>query len=203
MKMTGAVLAGGQSSRMGRDKTLVEIDGTPFVLIVAKVLSVVCERVMIIGNQPDRFQSFGFQVFEDIFQNSGPLGGIHSALVHAKGANVFIAACDLPLISNEAARAIAQRRSSDGEIFIAKCGEMVQPLFGIYSAACTAGLEEFLKQGNRKVRDFLSLSKTKVIDLPELSMILPNILTNVNTPEEYEKLIKQETPAQAGSDFGG
>ncbi len=142
MRLTGAILAGGLSSRMGKDKAFLEVRGTPFVKHLADVLAGVCSQVVIIGDGPDRFTGLGYPSFEDIHSNCGPLGGIHTALTRSAGENVLIAACDLPLISAEVVRYVLRERSSACEISIVHHGDFVQPLLGVYAKACMPALEE-------------------------------------------------------------
>jgi len=200
MNLTGAVLAGGQSRRMGRDKALLEINGKPFVRHVADILAALCSPVVIIGIGPERFETPGYRLFDDLVPQCGPLGGIHSALSHSSTENVLIAACDLPLISVEAIRYLLQQRTADKEISIVHHGTFVQPLLGVYARRCLPTLESFLENGGRKVWEFLNECSMETIDLRKAPFDLSeNILMNVNTPEEYEKIRDLDRSTRGGS----
>ncbi|MBI2619182.1 MAG: molybdenum cofactor guanylyltransferase [Ignavibacteriales bacterium] len=189
ISLTGAVLAGGRSSRMGSDKALLQWKGKPFVGHTADILSEVCLQVVIIGDKTERFSDLSYSCFEDIIPSAGPLGGIHSALTHSTIDHVLVCACDLPLISAGVLESLVGQRSKDSEITIARYNDVTQPLLGIYERRCLSKLSDFLEKGGRKVREFLKQCRTETVDLQSLIPGLSeDILLNVNTVEDYRRI---------------
>lgn len=189
--ITGVILAGGKSSRMGTDKALLKINGKSFIQHIAEVLQQVFEQVIIISDHADRYRFLRLPVYEDIFRNSGPLGGIHSALVHARTENVFVVSCDMPLLPSQVIRDLINSRV-DGDATVISVQDRVQPLCGLYKVRCLSVLEKHLTMGQRSALRFLDDVPTVVIPLEyRREYHALHLLTNVNTPEEYVKCVEQ------------
>ncbi len=180
--ITGVILAGGKSSRMGQDKALLEYNGKPFIQHIAEALLQVFQRVNIISDKKKEYAFLGLPIHADIFHDSGPLGGIHSALAHATTPSVFIISCDTPFISAEVIAEMLAR-ACPGEVTITDDGTNMHPLVGIYPATLLRELYEVLSTGRKKVRAFLerSSSHPSILKLPHWQQQLRNI----NTPTDY------------------
>src|SRR3972149_1031162 len=97
--ITAAILAGGKSSRMGTDKALLKIGDAAFIERIARTARSVFERVILISDANEKYSSLPLPIYLDLFPQCGPLGGLHSALVHSSTPYVFVTPCDLPLIT--------------------------------------------------------------------------------------------------------
>jgi len=104
--MTGAVLAGGKSRRMGTNKAFIEVDGVPIIKRVIGVLEKVSDELLIIADDVELYEGLGGRALPDTVTGAGSLGGIYTALLHASSCEVFVAACDMPDISVDAVRKI-------------------------------------------------------------------------------------------------
>ena len=94
---TGAVLTGGASTRMGRDKALVEVDGRPLALIVATAMwAAGATRVVAVGGDERFLRGVGLEVVADDHPGAGPLGGVLTAMRTARTSHLVVLACDLP-----------------------------------------------------------------------------------------------------------
>ena len=94
---TGAVLTGGASTRMGRDKALVEVDGRPLALIVATAMwAAGATRVVAVGGDERLLRGVGLEVVADDHPGAGPLGGVLTAMRTARTSHLVVLACDLP-----------------------------------------------------------------------------------------------------------
>ena len=94
---TGAVLTGGASTRMGRDKALVEVDGRPLALIVATALRAAgATRVVAVGGDERHLRRLGLEVVRDDDPGAGPLGGVLTAMRATQTSHLVVLACDLP-----------------------------------------------------------------------------------------------------------
>jgi molybdenum cofactor guanylyltransferase len=94
--VSGYVLAGGKSSRMGRDKALLELAGKPLVLRAVEKLRLVCAEVSILGNR-EELEAYA-PLVRDLHEGCGPLGGIEAALAHSTETWNLFMAVDMPLL---------------------------------------------------------------------------------------------------------
>lgn len=183
-KITGIILAGGKSSRMGQDKGLMLLNGKGMIQYVVDALKPVVDEIMIVANN-DEYRKFGYKVHPDLMPNLGPLSGIYTGLTHSTTQKNVVLSCDLPLITTRLIQKIINHSPDKFDAEIVKCGENVHPLTGIYNKSLTTFLMKELKCGNLKVRDALKRVKTNYI---EVSEEFANELINVNTKQELNNL---------------
>jgi molybdenum cofactor guanylyltransferase len=100
VELSGFITAGGRSSRMGRDKAWLELDGRPMIGRVIEALTSVTTSLNIIANSPD-YARLGFPVFADTYQGVGPLEAIRTALANSPTEWVILAGCDMPFVTTE------------------------------------------------------------------------------------------------------
>jgi len=188
--ITGAILAGGKSTRMGRDKALLDLKGKPFIQHVAEALQLVFRSVIIISDHGDRYRFLHLPVYQDIFKNCGPLGGIHSALTHVSTEAVFLASCDVPFLSPSIIRYVVGRKTQN-DVTLLYGGNSLQPLCGLYKRHCLPTVEHHLEQGRYSVLECLREIHTTVLS-PELdgAATESHALMNINTPSDYEHCLK-------------
>ncbi|MDA2937453.1 molybdenum cofactor guanylyltransferase [Acidobacteria bacterium AH-259-A15] len=201
----GAVLAGGQSRRMGRDKATLLFRGRPLIQHVSGLLLAVFSDVVIISGCQRQYEFMALPVLADAIPDCGPLGGIYTALGHAGGRAAFVLACDLPFISQELIEYVLDFPIQRGalppslrhsnrfeEPAVAKIplqNGQEQPLCGLYSQGCLPLIENRLKRQKYKVLDFLKIIETVPISItPEQTFYTENLLCNINTPEDYERM---------------
>ena len=96
--ITGIILAGGKSSRMGTEKGLILYKNKPFVEHIIEAMNPLVDNIIIISNNK-AYKSFGFRCYEDLIKNTGPLAGIYTGLRYSKTENNLIVSCDVPLIN--------------------------------------------------------------------------------------------------------
>ncbi len=96
---TAAILCGGESKRMGFDKSRIKIKDKLLVEIIAEELEQIFEDIILISNNKEKFENTKYNVVEDLIPLSGPAGGIYTALNYASSKYVFITACDMPIIN--------------------------------------------------------------------------------------------------------
>jgi molybdopterin-guanine dinucleotide biosynthesis protein A len=180
--ITGAILAGGRSSRMGTDKALLNLDGRPFVAYVSATLQAVFDRVILIANDASAYGFLEIETFGDVYQKCGPLGGIHSALVHANGEDIFVSACDTPFVSRELVRYVVGFRSH-AAVKIPSLNQQLHPLCGFYSQRCLQSTTEQLEAGRYRVTDFVDAVGATVIPISsDLPFYREDLFSNFNTP---------------------
>lgn len=176
---------------MGEDKALLELNGKSFIQQITETLQRVLNQVVIISDRGEKYQFLDLAIYEDIFKECGPLGGIHSALRNAQTEKVFIVSCDLPLMTSDAIRYIVDRADASNTV-VPSVRKMIQPLCGIYGETCLPALEDYLSRGQRKVQQFVKKMNAIVLSMdPELPIDHPEVFTNINTSEDYQKLIEK------------
>lgn len=192
--MTGIILAGGRSSRMGRDKSLLPWNDADLLHTVIGKVSQVCDDIVLVSNQPRNLTVKDIRVVKDIIPDMGPLGGIHAGLTYARYPFAFVTACDMPYIVPQAIEFLFHEATDDWDIVIPVSGEMFEPTYCVYKKTCLPVIETLLKQGERRVAKIFPMLRVKHIDIEVLRQFDTNLtmFTNINTMEEYERAIQRE-----------
>ena len=196
--LTLLILAGGRSSRMGRDKAWLDLDGAPLVERVARRLLPLAGEVLFSANDPQPFAPLiaalprPAAVVADVYPDAGPLGGLHAGLVAAAYDAVLAVATDMPFVD---ARVV--------ELMVAVCGAadavaprlrlagfdepQAEPLHAVYRKTCLPAVEAALARGRRRMISFLAEVSTCYVDEEMLRSVDPALRSfrNVNTPEEW------------------
>ncbi len=193
--LSGAVLIGGASSRMGRDKAAVELGGTPLATRLARLLDSLCEEVLLVGGAappgtPGRA----------VADPEGPrcaLRGLVAALGAARGERVLVVATDLPLVTAALLRGLAAPSGADA--VVPRPGPKPQPLCAVYRRAAVLALaRERLAAGPLALQGLLAALRVEWVEGERLRALDPggSALVNVNTPED---LARAEALLAAGS----
>jgi molybdopterin-guanine dinucleotide biosynthesis protein A len=189
----GAVLAGGRRRRLGRDKALVMLGGRPLLAHALRALQGVFSEAVIVSAPGSDYPNFGVEVVTDLYPDRGPLAGIHTALVHAGGRAVFVLACDLPHVTSDVVRFVADLPrpgrpwwSQPGATAkVAQWRGRLQPLCGVYAAACRKPAEESLRREELGATEFLGkISTTPVPITSNLPFYRSDLFQNINRPED-------------------
>jgi len=186
--VTGFVLAGGRSSRMGSNKALLEFDGKPLIEHTKSILESVCGKVLILG-QRALYGSFG-ECYEDVYPDCGPLSGIHTALLNSPTEFSLIIAVDTPFIKAEFLSYLVERAVNSSAMVTAPCvAGQVQPLCAVFRSGFLAVAEAALKSGRFKVEPLFPREQTLILDEAELHRfaLAAEMFDNLNTPEDLER----------------
>jgi len=187
--ITGIILAGGKSLRMGSDKALLSLGNRTLLQCVADAMKQVFHNVIIISDNGECYTELQLPVFPDVYKCCGPLGGIHSAFAHSSSENIFVVSCDLPYITPEVIQYITNIHSN-GDVIIVSQGRIIQPLCGLYQRTCVATLEQCLFKSEFSVLRFLRKLNTYVLSLNTLfPSVAEHTLMNINTPIEYRRSV--------------
>ena len=175
----GAVLTGGRSSRMGRDKATIPVDGVPMAARVAEVLRRAgAEPVLAVGGDQAALEALGLTWVADRHPGEGPLGGILSAFAAARGHDlVAILATDLPDLEASVVRALVT--GLGGHDVAVAAAEQAEPLCGVWRVVtCDAVLTGAFEQGERAVRRAMAPLDRVVVP------VRAQHLRNVNHPDD-------------------
>lgn len=185
MDTAGFVLAGGRSSRMGRDKALLELDGETLVERAARRVLAAAGRVAVVGNS-ERHARFGWPVVADLRAGDGPLAGIEAALASPYAAEWnLVVACDMPSLAPDLLeRLIAEARLRRPDCVTAyTVAHGVEPLCAVYGRGFLAVARRALDAGRRKVRDAF-----EGLDVIHLETGNEAAVANVNTPADWRRV---------------
>jgi len=206
--VTGVILAGGESRRMGSDKSLLPIDGARFIDHLYHIFAELFDEVLIVTNSPGLYADLPCRKVADIYHAQGSLAGIHAGLAAAVQPRIFVAACDMPLLNPTLVRRICA--SATGcDVTIPRSASGQEPLHALYTKSCLESMSAALAAGRRRIVSFFP--QVRVTELsPELWQDCdPQELSfrNINTPEEYFALrgtrpAADEPPSRAASQPG-
>ena len=185
--ITIAILAGGQSRRMGTDKAALEVEGVTLLERTVQLALAINPAVLVVGRAcPAGWPLPGTVFLEDVEAGLGPAGGLATALRQAQ-TSVLALACDLPLLSEDALRwLIAQAEAKFGPSgLVIESGEGWEPLFSVYDLACLPLIEARLAAGRRSLRGVIEAGAFAFINAPDW---VAAQLVNVNTPEQWHAL---------------
>jgi molybdopterin-guanine dinucleotide biosynthesis protein A len=201
----GAVLTGGASRRMERDKATLEIADQPLAQRAVTVLQEVFADVVVVSSGLSAHTTFGVPVIEDRYPNCGPLGGLHAALQEASAAaprrDVFLLACDMPFVSPALVRFLATLGSSihseTAWACVPRMNEGLEPLCAVYSAGCLEPAAAALDERSFKMHEFLDRLETRRVEItPELPFFDCNLFSNINRPGDLLEICEQVEPME-------
>jgi molybdopterin-guanine dinucleotide biosynthesis protein A len=185
--VAGFVLAGGRSSRMGRDKAFLELGGQTLLARALSLAGTVTEQVSIVGAS-EIFLGHG-RVVEDLFRGRGPLGGIHAALISSAAELNLMLAVDLPLLEPRFLAYLVHAASeSSAAVTLAHAAGGWQPLCAVYRRGFATVAEQSLRAESNRIDTLLVGVETRVIAEEELegAGFSATMFRNLNTPEELE-----------------
>lgn len=177
--LTGVLLAGGNSRRMGQDKASMLLSGKPLMDYSLEILKVCCHAQIIVSNNPLHSRE-NTSLIQDIIEDAGPLGGIYSALKSINSEYALVLPCDMPYISISIIMKLIQS-AQNHSITIASCSGKTHPTIGVYSRNILKDLEKYLLAGKRKMMDFIEGQDFTTI---EFSHTDQKAFTNLNSPED-------------------
>jgi molybdopterin-guanine dinucleotide biosynthesis protein A len=187
--ISGIILAGGKSKRMGKDKSLLKIGNKSFVQIAMDKLINLCDEVVIVSNRSNinfRVPS-NVKVVRDLKKNIGPMMGILTGLTQISTTYGLVLACDIPLVPQEFLSYLSEA-VEEKDIVVPRWYGRIEPLIGIYTKYCIHSIRESIKRKCLSPIDFINgcRLRTHFIDEGGISRFgNPNIIFyNVNTEED-------------------
>ncbi len=197
-KVSAIILAGGKSSRMGKDKASLILKGESLVERLVRIVSPLVANIVIMlhPNQkvPGSFKSINTNITmgRDSIPHQGPLQGISDAmnLLPQDSKFVIVLACDLPfLVTNWLQKLISVlREMPKTDAVVSKDGPFLNPLIAIYRRSVLESATDHIKAGKRSCLALLDNCSYHHLELPQKDAM---VLTNINTPEEYQQALKQ------------
>lgn len=184
-KATAIVLAGGKSSRMGEDKSLLPVNGKPLIAHIVDQLRDRFDEIIIGANDPEKYAFLNLPVVTDIEKDKGPLMGIYSCLKASSNEVNFITACDIPVMNTKLIGDMIQM--ADGVDMVLPVGNenKYEPLFAIYNKSVIPSAETVLNNNCRRIIGLLNFAKVHFVDFDN-----SNWYENLNQKSDYLNFIK-------------
>lgn len=185
----GFILAGGESARMGKPKALLELNGAPMIVHMARIVAAVAGTPIVVGS-PQMYELLGLRAIADDFPGAGPLGGIATALGAGDRLWNLIVACDLPYLSEPWLEYLAGRAlASAADAVIPMSAGGAEPLCAMYHKRGEEAIRAALARGTRKVTDGLASLRVENVAPAEWKAFDSEglLFKNMNSPAEYEE----------------
>lgn len=189
--IAGAVLAGGQSLRFGKNKALQKFRGKRFIDLAIESLRPYCDPVMIVANEIEPYLDTGAMLVRDIIPQMGPLGGIYTALLFSPCEWVFIKATDMPFLVPQMASLLLEAQRADFDAVVPRVGEFFDPLLALYNRRCLPVIARQLQAPAKlQVVAFYRKIRLRTISEAEWRTADPEAhsFTNVNTLSDLAEI---------------
>ncbi len=186
--VTGVILAGGRSTRMGRDKATLEIAGQTLFARTLTMMREVFSRLLIAGDRPD-LATDEVPCVPDLYPGSA-LGGLHGALSAAATPWVFVVPCDLAHPDAGLVRHLLEQRK-DCDLVVPRTPQGLEPVFALYHKNCLPLMERMLQRGDYRIYDFYRQVRVRYLDTQGFPAHWRRSLTNLNTPDDVRRLTKE------------
>ncbi len=193
LDLTIVIQAGGQSSRMGRDKGLMQFGTNTLVENIFQQIATLDSPVIVVSNQPEEYRFLQLPVFMDVIPEIGALGGIYSGLRYARSAYVLMLGCDMPFIDLGLLYYMFDL-AGGSDIVIPVTGDRgeMEPFRAVYAKTCEPAILSAISTGQRRAISFFSDVKVRKVGLGEIRRFDPGLRSfiNVNTPEDYARALE-------------
>lgn len=186
--VTGVILAGGKSRRMGTDKAQLKIAGQSLFERSLQLLQSFFATIIIAGDRPDLARP-GIPAIADLYPGSA-LGGLHTGLKSASTDWIFVAPCDMPYSDTRIVTALLQNREGVDAV-VPRTPGGYEPVFALYHKNCLPQMEVMLQQNQLRIYDFYQRISIHYLDPPQLPEGWQRALLNINTPEQLAKIKKE------------
>jgi len=187
-RLTVAVQAGGQSRRMGVDKSFVLFAGRPLIETVLKIVQGLGDELILITNKPDKYAHLGLPMYPDVYPNHGSLGGIYTAVYHATHPHTLVVACDMPWLNRDLLRYMISLKDT-ADVIVPRWQKFPEPLHAIYSKACLPPIQANLEAKRLKIIRFYPQVTVRYVEPKEITRFDPDgrSFANINTPDDLTK----------------
>ena len=185
-KVTGFVLAGGLSSRMGEDKSLMFFRGKPLIMYAIEALSPLCEKVIISSNHL-AYDFTGCEVWPDELPVQASINGLYSCVKRSETDWNFILTCDMPFTGSQLLTYLSDQAHGEDAVIPVHGQGLVEPLCGLYNRSALNLLEQQVKAGQYSILRFLQSIRCRYVKVgPEQEFYHKEMFSNLNSPADLD-----------------
>ena len=188
-KITGIILSGGKSSRLGEEKGLAKFNGKPLISYSIDILKPVCDNILISANsQLDDYDDFGYEVIEDQVKDIGPMGGLMACLERSDTRYNFVISCDTPFVPPDLFPYLLESIENFQVAAPVHHDNYIEPLCAVYATNVIWQLQHCIESGNYKLTDFIAEVKAKKLTVnDQLPFYHEEMFVNMNTRKDIQK----------------
>lgn len=169
----GVILSGGQSSRIGKDKGLIDFNGKKLILHQIDLLSHFFNHIYISAND-NAYSQYNFPVIKDIYKGIGPMGGLHAVMENTDYDYYLFLAVDLPFMNVSTLKLLLNRKRNR-HIIIFKHGKFIEPLCAIYPKIFYSEIVKRIKLKDYKLHNLISDSEVDYVNIHHQTKVFKNI----------------------------
>jgi molybdopterin-guanine dinucleotide biosynthesis protein A len=187
--MTGVILSGGKSTRMGTNKAFLEVEGKRLIDRITLMFRDMFQEVILVTNSPLDYLDQDCIIVSDIFKNKGALGGIYTGLFYASYSHAFVSACDMPFLNRSFIEHMIEY-ADRYDVVVPELPDGREPLHAIYSKRCLAPIKKLMDMDSLKITGFYGGLKTLTIEKETIKSFDPEgkMFLNVNTRKDLERI---------------
>ncbi len=187
--VTGIILAGGRSSRLGKEKGLCDFKGKALVSYAIDTLKPLCGQMMISANYfPEKYAAFNIPVVGDEIKDIGPMGGIFSCLKKSNTRHNLVLSCDTPFVNTAVFQYLLKALKNEQVLTPAHETFLIEPLSAYYNINVIGNMETAIRNKQYKMMDLFKQVRFKSINMDEkLPFFSDFLFLNLNTPDDLEK----------------
>ncbi len=184
MLLTGIILAGGKSSRMGQEKGLINFRGKPLIQFGIDLLRRYTDRILI-SSSNSGYSQFGYEMVPDILYGLGPASGLATTLTFSETDWNIVLACDLPFLEAELIEQMLEKTDGNQAVIPVHNG-VIEPLAGLYTRELGTNFEEAISNENFALHKILANCKVHYFETERLLEKYPNLFSNFNTLKDLQ-----------------
>lgn len=182
--LTGIILAGGKSSRMGTDKGLLHYNKKPFIQHSINALAPLVSKTIIVSDH-DTHDGFNVERITDLLKGAGPVSGIYSGLAHSKTPYNIVLSCDVPMINTPVLQLLIDNYNAHHDIIQAQVNDKTMPLIALYKTTVKSTFKTLLENNERRLRKAVNACSVKNVHLDKTHHINT---ANINTTTDLKQL---------------
>jgi len=188
-EITGIILSGGKSSRLGEEKGLAEFNGKLLIQHAIDILKPVCDTIIVSANkQLDGYAAFGYEVVEDQIKDIGPMGGLMACLEQSDTRYNFVISCDTPFIPSDLFPFLLESIENFQVAVPVHHDNYIEPLCAVYATNVIWQLQHCIESGNYKLTDFIAKVNAKKVAInDQLPFYHEEMFVNMNTRKDIKK----------------
>lgn len=183
-----AVLAGGVSRRMGKDKALLPLKGRAVIEWVLERVVTLSDDVSLITNEPEKYCHLSFRIIEDIYPGKGSLGGIYTAIHAAHYPYCLVVACDMPFLNTDLLRYLVDSVSGF-DVVVPRIVQFPETTHAVYGRGCLEPIRRRLLDDRLKIIGFFDDVEVRYLEREDVARFDPTFRSflNMNTPDDWER----------------
>lgn len=193
--VTGVILAGGASSRMGKNKALLKIGDLFLIERVYASIAALFHDVILVTNTPDIYEFISCRKVPDIYPGAGSIAGLHAGLSASSTERIFVVACDMPFLNADFIRFLCQNvEECDAVVPLDRSGRP-EPLHALYAKSALIAMQQAIELGDKSIIKLLGRLTTRIV-LNDLFRSIPGAedsFRNLNTPEDYDEATESKS----------